>query len=337
MLNTTRRLGRSLAQAAKRRPVLKRTYYQVRGVYHKARLRFAESRMGGARGKGVGTEVESRLDPAKMVWIFCTARSGSTWLRRMLEDLLPSETWEEPKVAHLFGEFYSKAQTAQRGSTNFVLGDPNREAWTRALRSFVLEMAWASNPSSSPERYLVVKEPGGGMGAPLLSRALPESRLIFLVRDPRDFVSSILDAQRKGNWMYEGMDEVRRGRKVSAEANPTAYARVLARRYVEQIEGVKRAYKEHQGPKSLIRYEDLRMETLATMRRLCTDLGLEIQETRLRTVVEAHSWENLPTDQKGAGKFHRKGQPSGWREDLEPGQVEIIEEITAPLLEEFYS
>ena len=36
------------------------------------------------------------------------------------------------------------------------------------------------------------------------------------------------------------------------------------------------------------------------------------------------------------GKFYRKGVSGSWREDLTGKQVEIVESITAPLLEEFY-
>ncbi|HEU4494146.1 MAG TPA: hypothetical protein VFR69_08145, partial [Rubrobacteraceae bacterium] len=51
--------------------------------------------------------------------------------------------------------------------------------------------------------------------------------------------------------------------------------------------------------------------------------------------VEKHSWENVPEEEKGEGKFHRKATPGGWREDLTPGQAQIVERITAPLLKEF--
>ena len=49
------------------------------------------------------------------------------------------------------------------------MGDPTRAVWTAALRHFVLETARASrasHPSIIPERYPVVKEPGGAVGAP---------------------------------------------------------------------------------------------------------------------------------------------------------------------------
>jgi hypothetical protein len=61
-----------------------------------------------------------------------------------------------------------------------------------------------------------------------------------------------------------------------------------------------------------------------------------MHEQELSRVVEKHAWENVPEEEKGEGKFHRKAKPGGWREDLTPKQVKVVERITAPLLEEFY-
>ncbi len=83
---------------------------------------------------------------------------------------------------------------------DYILGDPYREAWIRSLRTFVLEGADARFPELGENGYLVVKEPNGSVGAPLLVEALPESRVILLVRDPRDVVASLLAAQREGSW-----------------------------------------------------------------------------------------------------------------------------------------
>jgi hypothetical protein len=48
----------------------------------------------------------------------------------------------------------------------------------------------------------MIKEPNGSVGAPLLTEALPESRMILLVRDPSDVISSLLDAAREGGAGY---------------------------------------------------------------------------------------------------------------------------------------
>jgi len=269
-----------------------------------------------------------------MIWIFCTARSGSTWLRSMLNEIVEGEVWEEPKVGRLFGEFYTRAKQTQLGRVNYVLGDPTREAWTRALRSFVLQTAWASHPSITPERHLIVKEPGGAVGAPLLMDALPESRMVLLVRDPRDFAASVLDAVKNDGWMYEGLDEWAR-RDLSSERSTLRYLKVLSRQYVRQMSNGKKAFDSHQGHKVLLKYDHLRADTLGTMRHLCAALAIPTDERRLVRAVGRHSWEKVPESEKGVGKFYRKATSGGWREDLTPEQARIVEDITAPLLEEF--
>ena len=321
-----------IKRAVKRSPTLRNIYFRAASLHHRARLRGAR-----LRSSLKGGEQYGGVNPENMIWIFCTARSGSTWLKSMLSDLVEGEVWEEPKVGRLFGEFYSRyarEKPNQLGRVNYVLGDPTREAWTSALRNFVLHTAWASHPSITPERYLIVKEPGGAIGAPLLMDALPESRMVLLVRDPRDFVASVLDAVKNDGWMYEGLDEWAR-RDLSSERNILRYLRVLSKQYVRQMSNGKRAFDSHEGRKVLLKYDDLRADTLSTMRHLCAALAIPVDERRLARVVGKHSWEKISENEKGAGKFYRKATSGGWREDLTPEQARIVEDITAPLLEQF--
>ena len=326
-----RKLRRSAEKKVKRSPLLKKAYYRTVGLYRGARLRLA-----GVGRVSVGGEPAGGVNPGNIVWIFCTPRSGSTWLRRMLHGIASGEVWEEPKVAVLFGRFYVRTSQAQRYRKEFVLGDPTRPAWTRAIRHFVLETARASNPSVGPGDLLVVKEPGGATGAPLIMGALPESRMVLLVRDPRDFVASALGAQSEGGWMREGQDEGKRKRGLTEEREVRKFVRGHAFQYVCQVTNGKKAYDAHRGRKSLIRYEDLRAEPVATMKRICSQLEIAADEEEIRRVVERHSWKKVPEDEKGSGKFYRKAKPGGWQEDLTPEQAQMVEEIAAPLIAEFY-
>jgi Sulfotransferase domain len=72
------------------------------------------------------------------------------------------------------------------------------------------------------------------------------------------------------------------------------------------------------------------------MKRIYSELGIEVEEEELVRIVEKHSWENIPEDQKGQGKVYRKATPGGWREDLTPEQAEAVERVTSPLLKELY-
>jgi hypothetical protein len=95
------------------------------------------------------------------------------------------------------------------------------------------------------------------------------------------------------------------------------------------VGNARRAYEEHAGPKVLVRYEDLRTDTLGTMRRIYSELGMAVDEGKLSSVVERHSGESsLEEDEVTIGR---------WREGLTEEQVAVVEKVTAPLLEEYYS
>ena len=168
----------------------------------------------------------------------------------------------------------------------------------------------------------------------MLMDALPESRMVLLVRDPRDFAASVLDAVKDDGWMYEGMDEWAR-RDLDTEKDVLRYLRALSRQYVRQISNGKKAFDSHEGRKILLKYDDLRTDTLGTMRDLCAALELPVDEKMLAEIVDKHSWENIPRRERGEGKFYRKATSGGWREDLTPEQAKIVEDIVGPLVGEF--
>jgi hypothetical protein len=268
--------------------------------------------------------------PERLVWIFGSGKTGSTWLSHMMADLEGYKLWAEPDVGKLFGNSYERAREGQRASKNFVLGDGEDEARSRAVRSFVLESVGGRFPAMSDGGVLVIKEPWGSFGAPFLVEALPESRVVLLVRDPRDTVASGFGST---GWNRKGTDD---GGGAAAPRNPDKVIRNMAEAYRRNMEGAVAAYEAHEGPKTLLRYEDLRADTLGNMRRIYSDLDLAIDDAELSRVVEKHSWEAIPEEKKGEGKFYRKASTGGWRDDLSPEQAKIVEEINASVLQEFY-
>jgi hypothetical protein len=157
-------------------------------------------------------------------------------------------------------------------------------------------------------------------------------------RDPRDVISSKMDAAREGSWAEAAQKSRGQEKKnTSEDRKPDAFVKSQARRYVQLIELAQQAYDAHSGRKVLVRYEDLRAEPLETMRHIYEKLEIPAEERDLARVVEKHAWENIPDRKKGAGKFYRKGSPGGWAEDLTPEQVETVESITAPLLQRCYA
>lgn len=276
------------------------------------------------------------IKPENLIWLFGSGRTGSSWLSAMMGDLKPHLRWNEPYVGEIFGtSYYTRAGDRMRGRKDYALGDAEKEARVRSIRSFVLEGASARFPQAAGKgRYVVVKEPNGSLGAPLLMEALPESRLVLLVRDPRDVVASALAAQRKGSWGDQWRAD---GSAESlADTDPDGFVRQAASAVMVNLGKAEEAYEAHTSPKAIVRYEDLREHTLETMRRLYSALEISVDEGALARVVEKHSWENLPEEKKGPDKPHRKASPGGWREDLSAEQASIVEEIAAPVLDEFY-
>ncbi len=325
---TVRKFGRSLRQAAAGNRTLREGYRWPAGKYRKG-YRWLAARY--RQFSGIG------IKPGNIIWIFGSPRSGSTWLRDMMKDLDRYQLWEEPLVGQLFGEFHNRAPEVELRRHDFIMADETCEGWIRSIRNFVLDCAGYSRPNLGSGDYLVIKEPNGSIGAPLLMEALPESRMILLVRDPRDIVSSMLDGARQGGWMFERRKESDEWkRRTGADKDPDTFIRNRSRKYLQHASSAKKAYDAHRGPKMLIRYEELRADALGTMKRLYSTLGIPVDEGELERVVKEHSWENIPEEEKGEGKFYRKATPGGWREDLTPEQAKIIEKVTAPLLEEFY-
>jgi hypothetical protein len=273
---------------------------------------------------------ESDPFPAEnVVWIFGSARTGSTWLSLMMKDLAHHAKWSEPYVGAVFSRASDldtgAGRLRERGET--IFGLPHRDVWRNSVRSMVLDGAVARFPKLDGESYLVIKEPNGSAGASVLAEAFPESRMVLLVRDPRDVAASLVDSVRPGGWRESrtGIDD------------PDTVVRNGARSYLRNMTDAKRAFDAHQGPRVLVRYEELRADALGTIRRIYSELGIPAGGEDLERTVLKHAWENIPSEKKGPGRPQRRAQPGSWREELTPEQTRIVEGITGPLLETFYA
>jgi hypothetical protein len=239
-----------------------------------------------ARPDGVDSGAESGgINPENVVWILGSPRTGSTWLGEILGEPRGHALWKEPFFGVLLNSRNNLAHRGYKNSKQYLLGEPYRAVWVGSMRRLFLDVGRAKFPNISPSHHLIIKEPNGSMSAPLILEAFPESKLVFLVRDSRDVVASLLDAAEKGSWYGYDKFEASVADAISRTGSPDSpenrsdeeFVGQLARNYVNNVGAVKQAYARHpDGAKVLVRYEDLRATPRDYVSYICDSLGIEV-------------------------------------------------------------
>ncbi len=136
---------------------------------------------------------EEALFEKKMVWIFGSPRSGSTWLGKQLLNHPENIFWNEP---YLGVHFAIKSSHVNRN--HYLFSESQKKNWLPELKKFILSCAYIH--TQTRQKNLIIKEPNGSMGSGILLECFPNSKLIFLLRDGRDVVDSLIDAHRPNSW-----------------------------------------------------------------------------------------------------------------------------------------
>jgi hypothetical protein len=175
---------------------------------------------------------------------------------------------------------------------------------------------------------LVIKEVNGSHAADALLPLFPRSRMIFLVRDGRDVLDSVIDANRPGGWLTKA-----KWRNAEFESADERHEFVLrkALTWRARMTACIHAYEAHDPELGFkLRYEDLLADTEGHLAELTRWLGLPYGPKRMAIIAKAHAFENAPAG--GPGKPWRAAAPGGWHEGLTPREQETASEIMDPLL-----
>jgi Sulfotransferase family len=208
-------------------------------------------------------------------------------------------------------------------------------AWRPQLRRLILtrlaaQVECAERDARVDDPAVIVKEPNGSHGAEFMMALLPQARLIFMVRDGRDVVDSLMDGMGTGGWLDQSVM-----RRVETSEERLAFASSGARAWLERTRAVERAFESH--PPELrwkLRYEDLRAKTTATLRPLVDWLGIDRSDAELEAVVAESAFEAIPARRKGSGTPHRAATPGLWRENMSVDEQQAMETIIGPKLVE---
>jgi hypothetical protein len=285
----------------------------------------------------------------RLLWIFGSSRSGSSWLLRMLAELDHAVPIDDPHLGHHLGVWrpiplawatasrppkLKTLASVKQHKDSYFFSDRYRDAWAPALRELIVARFDAEVANASPDGgagrtpLVVVKEPGSHV-ADLLLSLFPSSRMIFLLRDGRDVVDSWVAAHRPGSWA------LREGAFPVAADGREALVRWQSSVWAFRTEVVQQAYAAHDpSRRAAVRYEDLLEGPAGELARICEALDMDVEPERLERIGSDHAYESVPNDAKGVDKEIRAARPGGWRENLTAAEQRAMDEIMGPKLSE---
>ncbi len=279
---------------------------------------------------------------SRLVWMLGSPRTGSTWLLQLFSEIPGVAVIDESYVPlHLVPlghtapdrEYFEQGQRAEDPNYFFAkryLPELRPELRALVLRGLVRQLR---ELGQDPEaRWIVIKEPNGSHASDSVMSLFPESRLLFLVRDGRDVIDSLIDAMLSRDSWWRQSQASDDSRIVNERM---AFIRHHAQLWMQRTSSTQRAFAA--TPEDLrmqVGYEALLGDTQAGFARMLDWLGMEVGPEAVRAAVEKRSFSAIPAEKKGPGKRARSANPGQWRERLRPGEIELVEKIMGPKLAE---
>jgi hypothetical protein len=219
----------------------------------------------------------------------------------------------------------------------YAFSDAYEEQWQPEWRRLLLVRLWSVIQRARRRGVqfvdypqVAIKETNGSHAADRMMRALPDSRMILLIRDGRDVVDSIMHAYRKGGFMATQI-----GREFEGEARADGL-RWAAELWATNTDVTLRAIAQHPAELSrVVRYEDLLAEPVSELRSLFDWIGLERSDEWIAAMAEARSFAKIPASAKGPLARNRAAEPGLWRTNLSAAEQAELADVFGPLLERF--
>jgi Sulfotransferase family len=210
------------------------------------------------------------------------------------------------------------------------------DVWRPAVREMALSRFRAHlerTSTSCPTRdraLIAIKEPNGSHAAPLVMSLFDRSRLIFLLRDGRDVVDSLLALSSGGGLLAAWRQMV-----VESPEERLALVREESLNWVARMTATELAFQ--QRPPELrwrLRYEDLVADPVGCLGAVEGWLGLQRSSDQIEEAVTAHALGARGQSPTGAAGTSRTGTPGLWRHNLNAAESTVAHEIMGEKLAE---
>jgi hypothetical protein len=279
-------------------------------------------------------------DGHNLVFVVGCGRSGTTWLQRLLASHPKVRTGQESNVfgvnvGHELAAFRTPAAPRYTQGTGLACYFTEEE-FLRILRPYMLALLRPMVGPLGPGELFLEKTPEHALFLREISELLPRARVIHMLRDPRDVVSSMLAGDQ---WL-------------SSWAPKSASA--AAGMWLEYVRAVRNTFSKL-PPNQFheVRYESLSRSPEEVLRGCVDFLGLEWSAAEIAKAVDA----NLASKARRSGGgtpiplfgeaakrsgsivvepkgFIRKAQPGAWRKDLSLYEKFRVWRVAHELMEE---
>jgi hypothetical protein len=296
------------------------------------------------------------------IWVFSTARSGSSWLS---QDILcwnnQSRPMDEPGFGKMFApidwiaeRFYDLAsknvyfesgldyelKTKVREShltispfeRSFIYARQENQIWNaqnwHMYVSILKETAFQhvlNEWGTLGYKNVVFKMPNESHAADVIMQAFPASFMIFLMRDGRDVMKSRFSPFASQDLVETNDPKLR------------LYAIAFYSHFWNfQIDIIQTAFSAHAPERRLlVHYEHLRQNPSEEIRLIFDRLGMPMSDVQLAELIVKTTLENISADQKGPDKPRQTGQIGKYATVFSQQEIDLMEAIMGPNLRRF--
>jgi hypothetical protein len=297
----------------------------------------------------------------RSIWLFSTARSGSTWVgtdvlcwhhrARPVDEsgvgrMFAPISWDAERFFELANrsapyesgfdyEVGAKRRTGvgaapfERVFRNMdqdlkFLNRTNFNLFHRMLRDCALEHI-LNEWGVKHDRRLVFKMPNDSHAADFIMRAFPESFMVFLMRDGRDVLRSRFSEFASGVLAKSESESLRR------------YAVAFYSHFWNfQIDIIRSAYEAHNPDlRYFVRYEDLRSDPTSGIGHLLEHIGMKLPPEELEALVRDVTLENMPPETRGPDKPRQDGKIGGFLKTFSAEEIELMNGIMGDNLKRY--
>lgn len=272
------------------------------------------------------------------VWLVSYPKSGNTWLRLLLANLLSGrqgpEDINDPGLTMHSLVNRPVIEELTLVDTFLLTGEE-----CGRIRPALMEQAWREAAGSDIFIKLHDAYCRFADGAPVLGRAARAA--LYILRDPRDVAVSL--AFHNGQPLEKALRQILSG-TTKMGGNAPRHEQI-PQPLLDWSGHVRSWTRQRDVPVHVLRYEDLHADTAACFGRAAAFLGLPVTPEGLAKAVRQSDFAELQRQEREKGfrerrpestaPFFRAGQAGGWRAVLTPEQAAAIEAAHGAVMAEF--